>query len=87
MTSPRFVGDAIATPRIRADTEVMELSEESKLGQEKHAEVLRKLEEERRARTMTVPTKNEDVALKLRSCKRIPCEMAFTFPRGGLFDA
>lgn len=50
----------------RTDTEVMDLSEESKEAQQEHARLLKQVEAERRARTMVVPTKTEDVALKLR---------------------
>lgn len=48
------------------DTEIMDLSEESKEAQEQHAKLLKQVEADRRARTMVVPTKPEDVALKLR---------------------
>lgn len=49
-----------------ADTEIMDLSEESKEAQQEHARLLKQVEAERRARTMVVPTKTEDVAKKLR---------------------
>ena len=44
----------------------MDLSEESKEAQQEHARLLKQVEAERRARTMVVPTKTEDVAKKLR---------------------
>ena len=44
----------------------MDLSEESKEAQQEHARLLKQVEAERRARTMVVPTKTEDVAQKLR---------------------
>lgn len=44
----------------------MDLSEESKEAQQEHARLLKQVEAERRARTMIVPTKTEDVAKKLR---------------------
>lgn len=44
----------------------MDLSEESKEAQQEHARLLKQVEAERRARTMVVPTKTEDVARKLR---------------------
>ncbi|CAN0235899.1 unnamed protein product [Pylaiella littoralis] len=47
-------------------TEIMDLSEESKEAQQEHARLLKQVEAERRARTMIVPTKTEDVAEKLR---------------------
>ncbi|CAN0147307.1 unnamed protein product [Ectocarpus fasciculatus] len=47
-------------------TEIMDLSEESKEAQQEHARLLKQVEAERRARTMVVPTKTEDVANKLR---------------------
>eukprot|EP00903_Cladosiphon_okamuranus_P016638 g15346.t1 len=47
-------------------TEIMDLSEESKEAQQEHARLLKQVEAERRARTMIVPTKTEDVAKKLR---------------------
>ncbi|CAM9864329.1 unnamed protein product [Scytosiphon promiscuus] len=47
-------------------TEIMDLSEESKEAQQEHARLLKQVEAERRARTMVVPTKTEDVAKKLR---------------------
>ena len=46
--------------------EVMELSDESKQSQAKHAESLYKLETLSRARAIIVPTAIEDVKLKLR---------------------
>lgn len=51
---------------VAADTEIMDLTEESKEAQEEHARLLKKVETERRARTIAVPTKSEDVAKKLR---------------------
>ncbi|CAM9575668.1 unnamed protein product [Ectocarpus sp. 6 AP-2014] len=47
-------------------TEIMDLSEESKEAQQEHARLLKQVEADRRARTMVVPTKTEDVANKLR---------------------
>ncbi|CBN79037.1 conserved unknown protein [Ectocarpus siliculosus] len=47
-------------------TEIMDLSEESKEAQQEHARLLKQVEADRRARTMVVPTKTEDVAKKLR---------------------
>ncbi|CAN0462779.1 unnamed protein product, partial [Ectocarpus sp. 8 AP-2014] len=44
----------------------MDLSEESKEAQQEHARLLKQVEADRRARTMVVPTKTEDVAKKLR---------------------
>lgn len=49
-----------------SDTEIMDLSEESKGAQEEHAKLLRQVEADRRARTMVVPTIPADVALRLR---------------------
>ena len=54
------------TADVAADTEIMDLTEESKEAQEEHARLLKKVETERRARTIAVPTKSEDVAKKLR---------------------
>lgn len=54
------------TDNDRADTEIMDLSEESKEAQQEHAKLLKQVEADRRARTMVVPTKTEDVARKLR---------------------
>ena len=51
---------------LRADTEIMDLTEESKEAQEEHARLLKKVETERRARTIAVPTKAEEVSRKLR---------------------
>ncbi|EQC38336.1 hypothetical protein SDRG_04053 [Saprolegnia diclina VS20] len=49
------------------EKEVLELSETSRLAQEKHAEQLRRLETERRARLIQVPTRTEEVIQQLRS--------------------
>ncbi|CAM9222299.1 unnamed protein product [Phaeothamnion confervicola] len=49
-----------------AHTQVLALSAESRAEQEKHAELLRRLEAERRARQLIVPTKAEDVRAALR---------------------
>lgn len=46
--------------------EIMELSESSKLAQLKHAETIRKVEAQKRARLVQVPTSIEDVKLRLR---------------------
>lgn len=43
-----------------------ELNEASKIEQERHAEVLRQYETQRRARQIVVPTAIEDVKTKLR---------------------
>jgi U4/U6 small nuclear ribonucleoprotein PRP4 len=48
------------------EKEVLELSETSKLAQEKHAQLLRRVEAERRARNIVVPTSIEEVVLRLR---------------------
>jgi hypothetical protein len=52
------------------NVEVMELSNDSKEAQIKHAELLRKYESEKRARTIVVPTAIEDVKAKLRELGR-----------------
>jgi U4/U6 small nuclear ribonucleoprotein PRP4 len=46
--------------------EYLELSEESKLEQQRHAETLRKLETQKRARAIAVPTSVDEIKLKLR---------------------
>lgn len=46
--------------------EVMDLSEESRAAQQKHAESLRGLEAQQRARSIIVPTAIDDVKAKLR---------------------
>ena len=51
---------------MHADTGRRELSETSRRAQEKHAEVLRQYEAERRSRSLLVPTDPRDVQLKLR---------------------
>uniref|UniRef100_K3WUN3 Pre-mRNA processing factor 4 (PRP4)-like domain-containing protein n=1 Tax=Globisporangium ultimum (strain ATCC 200006 / CBS 805.95 / DAOM BR144) TaxID=431595 RepID=K3WUN3_GLOUD len=48
------------------EKEVLQLSESSKLAQEKHAQLLRRIEAEKRARNIAVPTIAEDVILRLR---------------------
>jgi U4/U6 small nuclear ribonucleoprotein PRP4 len=46
--------------------EYLELNEESRIEQERHAEVLRTFETQRRARSIIVPTSIEEVKNKLR---------------------
>uniref|UniRef100_M4B2G3 Pre-mRNA processing factor 4 (PRP4)-like domain-containing protein n=1 Tax=Hyaloperonospora arabidopsidis (strain Emoy2) TaxID=559515 RepID=M4B2G3_HYAAE len=48
------------------ETEVLELSESSRAAQEKHAQLLRRVEAEKRARNVAVPTVVEEVIRKLR---------------------
>ncbi|CAI5717515.1 unnamed protein product [Hyaloperonospora brassicae] len=48
------------------ETEVLELSESSRAAQEKHAQLLRRVEAEKRARHVTVPTIVEEVVQRLR---------------------
>ncbi|KAL0586047.1 hypothetical protein ABG067_004139 [Albugo candida] len=48
------------------EKEILELSETSKAAQEKHAQILRRMEAERRARNIAVPTSVEEVILRLR---------------------
>ena len=48
------------------NVEVLDLSAESREAQIQHAESLRKLEAQRRARSLVVPTSIEDVKSKLR---------------------
>nr|CCA25043.1 U4/U6 small nuclear ribonucleoprotein Prp4 putative [Albugo laibachii Nc14] len=48
------------------EKEVLELSETSKAAQEKHAQILRRMEAERRARNIAVPTSVDEVILRLR---------------------
>lgn len=48
------------------DKEVLQLSESSRAAQEKHAHLLRRIEAERRARAIAVPTSVEQVVLRLR---------------------
>ncbi|RHY86269.1 hypothetical protein DYB37_003155 [Aphanomyces astaci] len=49
------------------DREVLELSASSRNAQEKHAELLRSLETEKRSRAVNVPTRPEEVIRQLRS--------------------
>jgi len=44
----------------------LELSEESKLEQQRHAETLRKFETQKRARAIAVPTAVDEIKIKLR---------------------
>ncbi|KAJ8514163.1 hypothetical protein ON010_g18722 [Phytophthora cinnamomi] len=48
------------------ETEVLELSESSRAAQEKHAQLLRRIEAEKRARNIAVPTSVEEVIRRLR---------------------
>lgn len=48
------------------ETEVLELSESSRVAQEKHAQLLRRMEAEKRARSIAVPTIVEEVIRRLR---------------------
>ncbi|DBA03520.1 TPA: hypothetical protein N0F65_011421 [Lagenidium giganteum] len=48
------------------EKEVLELSESSKAAQEKHAQLLRRVEAEKRARSISVPTSVQEVILRLR---------------------
>lgn len=48
------------------ETEVLQLSESSRAAQEKHAQLLRRIEAEKRARNIAVPTIVEEVILRLR---------------------
>ncbi|KAI9913205.1 hypothetical protein PsorP6_005279 [Peronosclerospora sorghi] len=48
------------------ETEVLALSESSRAAQEKHAQLLRRIEAEKRARSIVVPTTVEDVIRRLR---------------------
>lgn len=50
--------------------EVMDLSAESREAQQKHAEALRKIEMQQRARTIVVPTAPEEVKSKLRELRQ-----------------
>lgn len=48
------------------EKEVLQLSESSKAAQEKHAQLLRRIEAEKRARNISVPTSVDEVILRLR---------------------
>ncbi|EGZ17385.1 hypothetical protein PHYSODRAFT_314758 [Phytophthora sojae] len=48
------------------ETEVLQLSESSRAAQEKHAQLLRRIEAEKRARNIAVPTSVEEVIRRLR---------------------
>ncbi|KAH7484521.1 hypothetical protein PRIC1_003831 [Phytophthora ramorum] len=48
------------------ETEVLQLSESSRAAQEKHAQLLRRIEAEKRARNISVPTSVEEVVRRLR---------------------
>ncbi|CAH0482536.1 unnamed protein product [Peronospora belbahrii] len=48
------------------ETEVLELSESSRAAQERHAQLLRRIEAEKRARNIAVPTIVEEVIRRLR---------------------
>lgn len=48
------------------EKEVLQLSESSKVAQEKHAQLLRRIEAEKRARNISVPTIADEVILRLR---------------------
>jgi ABC-type uncharacterized transport system ATPase component len=48
------------------EVEVMDLNQDSIEAQRKHAELLKKYESQKRARTVIVPTSAEDVKLRLR---------------------
>lgn len=48
------------------DKEVLQLSESSRAAQEKHAQLLRRIEAEKRARAIAVPTSIDEVILRLR---------------------
>ncbi|KAJ0410296.1 hypothetical protein P43SY_002628 [Pythium insidiosum] len=53
-----------------AEKEVLQLSETSLAAQEKHAQLLRRIEAEKRARSITVPTSVEEVILRLRQLQQ-----------------
>lgn len=48
------------------EKEVLQLSESSRAAQEKHAQLLRRIEAEKRARNISVPTSVDEVILRLR---------------------
>lgn len=48
------------------EKEVLQLSESSRAAQEKHAQLLRRVEAEKRARNISVPTSVDEVVLRLR---------------------
>lgn len=52
------------------ETEVLQLSESSQLAQEKHAQLLRRMEAEKRARSIAVPTSVDEVTLRLRQLQQ-----------------
>lgn len=52
------------------ETEVLQLSESSQLAQEKHAQLLRRMEAEKRARSIAVPTSVDEVILRLRQLQQ-----------------
>lgn len=52
------------------EKEVLQLSESSLAAQEKHAQLLRRIEAEKRARTITVPTSADDVVRQLRQLQQ-----------------
>lgn len=75
VSGPKLLGDAAISAAIKSgnvniassmQVEVMDLSEESREAQLKHAESLRSFEAQQRARSIIVPTAIEDVKAKLR---------------------
>lgn len=75
MSGPTLLGNEAISAAIRSgnvniaskmQVEVMELSEESREAQFKHAEALRAFEAQQRARSIIVPTAVDDVKAKLR---------------------
>lgn len=75
VNGPKLLGDAAIAAAIKSgnvniassmQVEVMDLSEESREAQLKHAESLRSFEAQQRARSIIVPTAIEDVKAKLR---------------------